>query len=64
MAQLQGGKKKSGNRKHGRDKTKSERYVRENRREKNKARRLAKLQRKFAKNKARINEKGHRADTG
>jgi len=52
MAQYEGGKKKSGNRKHGRSKTKCDKYLKEGRREINKARRAAKLKRRYARKSA------------
>lgn len=53
MAHNNRGKSKSGNRKHGRDRDKCRRYRESGRREKNKARRKEKLNRKLAKRRAR-----------
>jgi hypothetical protein len=54
---MQGQRKGGGSRKIGRNKKKCERYRLEGRREKNKRRKQLRLQKKYAKNKARREKK-------
>ena len=63
MPKKQKEKPKGGTRKYGRNKIKCERYRREGRREKNKARRAAQRERKYARNRERrkFEEEKHEA---